>query len=431
MPVHRVAVSCGSCRPVCHNHMGCSPLSGADQLPPPPCREGDHLPAMRLLVAFPLHPSGNQWLRIRLLDPQTGCEVAGWQPPQLPSPQSSSISTPTASSSSGVKATTTTTTSNSSSSSSKCSWEAKGVVSTAAPAPLVFQQCVAGPAGEITCCFGDKAFRSTVHELWVSPPATGAWEVQLQVVNETPSFMSLRVEGLPAPLPITLKESEVVARLAAIVPAPLPHDGVAGGPLPDASTPPAPLPRPAAAAGALALQLVSPRPDKPLEADRPERFEVAFGSCRTLGGEVVEGVLVGADGCGWTELEGIMSHGPEGRGKAEESGATAQAVASFAGTVVAPRRERCVLRARVKGSAAALAALGAEADGRGAVGGAPGVASVDLLSLAVLPQVCRCCGHGFHSQVPTERMHFWACGAHSCTPTRWNSSSNRMQHAWL
>jgi hypothetical protein len=151
---------------------------------------------------------------------------------------------------------------------------------------------------------------------------------------------------------------------------------------------PAPLPAPAPAAAALAAQLVSPAPGVVLEADRPQRFEVAFGAAGAAAR--VEGVAVGADGCGWTEL--AAEHAAAGA----DGSAGVAAGTAFAGDVVLPRSRRCVVRARLAQTERAAAAAGPAVAGPGFAAGALGEA-VDVFFLHVLPQVLglgSCAAHG-------------------------------------
>lgn len=307
---------------------------------------------MRLLAAFPHDASGARRLRARLLDTTGATEVAAWSVPAAPAFSSDVDEEFT---SAGEQA-----------------------AAAGAEQRLLFQQRVAGPDGVVACRAGAAGVSAAVHEIWAAPPAPGRWRLQLQLVKETRGWMSFAIAGLPAPLQITLTEAEEVVRVDLVVPPPAPHDEDAGGPLPDYSTPPAPLPRAAAAGEALGLQLTSPAPGAPLEADRPQRFEVAFGAPGA-----VAAVRVGAEGCGWAQLLRVDSGGG--------------GCVVFVGEAVLPRSPVCFVRAR-------LAARG------GAQGAAAAEGEVEVLRLSVLPQVgcqvCRrVCKAALHKTLSETRKH--------------------------
>jgi hypothetical protein len=210
-------------------------------------------------------------------------------------------------------------------------------------------------------------------ELFVAPPAPGSWRAALSLEHEVPGgLMQLAIQGLPAPLELTLRQREDVAAFAIVVSAPAPRDEAADGLLAEPGAPPRPAPLPAlvAAGAGLGAQLVAPRPGAWLESDRGEAFEVALPAGSGLRGRPVLGVAVGAEGCGWTELA------PRA---AAQGGSTGNAAAQlWAGDMVLPRRPGCSIVAR----------LGPAAAGSGSGGGASSLEAemVELLRLPVAPQ---------------------------------------------
>lgn len=356
-----------------------------------------HLPAVRLLVAFPVPPERRQWLRLRLVDARTGEEVAGWQPPSAGASGSGAAATAcggAACSGQGCGR----------GAGGRCQCERRQGQAAGAAMPLVYQQ-QAVTAGAIHTRFGAAERRCAAHELWAAPPAPGEWRAHVQLVTETPAFMRLAIEGLERTMDVALREAEDVVRVSFVVPAPAPaagrDEGGCGGacgagagesaapwegpaPPPAAALEPAPLPAAAPAPAALAAQLVLPVPGVPIEADRTERFEVAFGAAAA-----VERVWVGAEGHGWAELPRLPAAAPEARdGKGEAIAAAACAV--FGGDVVLPRSARCVVRAQLAAAAAAACGLLERAAGEAAPGPSEAAAAgggVDVLTLAVLPQV--------------------------------------------
>ncbi|KAF8063013.1 hypothetical protein HT031_003852 [Scenedesmus sp. PABB004] len=174
-------------------------------------------------------------------------------------------------------------------------------------------------------------------EVWVSPPRPGTFYVHLELVRRTPRWLRLAVQGLPTPLDVSRWERQDVVRLCVVVPPVQPREPGAAdrdshvASLPLALPPPALCAAAACGGGSAACQLLRPSPCLLLEADRPERFEVAVSGWAA--------VAVGCEALGWQPLE----RGP--------------VAGVFGGAVVLPRAPQCFVAVAQQGGGSWLPLL--------------------------------------------------------------------------
>ncbi|MEW5311362.1 MAG: hypothetical protein WDW38_003083 [Sanguina aurantia] len=154
---------------------------------------------------------------------------------------------------------------------------AGGAAASGPPPPpamaSAFQQAVSGPRGAVEVRCGGRAFGATTHQLWVAPPCPGVFYLEVACVTQLAGVVRLAIKGLDLPWEPAIVEEEVVLRLKLIVPEVLPHDPWEGVLL-SSHTPPCPLPTTHPTMTLLRAQLISPRPNQPLEADRLQDFKI-------------------------------------------------------------------------------------------------------------------------------------------------------------
>ncbi|MEW5300249.1 MAG: hypothetical protein WDW36_003191 [Sanguina aurantia] len=154
---------------------------------------------------------------------------------------------------------------------------AGGAAASGPPPPpamaSAFQQAVSGPRGAVEVRCGGRAFGATTHQLWVAPPCPGVFYLEVACVTQLAGVVRLAIKGLDLPWEPAIVEEEVVLRLKLIVPEVLPHDPWEGVLL-SSHTPPCPLPTTHPTMTLLRAQLISPRPNQPLEADRLQDFNI-------------------------------------------------------------------------------------------------------------------------------------------------------------
>ncbi|KAG2425801.1 hypothetical protein HXX76_013426 [Chlamydomonas incerta] len=153
-----------------------------------------------------------------------------------------------------------------------------------APA-YAFQQVVAGPRGQVEVSFGADSHAAQLHQMYFSLPAPGEYEVEVSHVRELPGGgLTLAVEGLAVPgLTLRVVEEQQLLRVKVVLPAIQPHDEAEDGILHSPAVLRTPLPFGSPHWYEAGCQLISPPPNRPLEADRSEPFKLVVPGASRVG----------------------------------------------------------------------------------------------------------------------------------------------------